>query len=256
MLRSGARADEKTAIMMAAKALYAKWYNAPPSPQGEARSTNPATLDQQKYAHYRAQQMLWDQSPWYNFAENILLPASVNPNLANLDNLAMAAAPFAAASAALNEKAPQAVPQTPGKETLKPSVGGGFEPTGRTSAPRYNAGPLSPIPESYVNRQYNIDMREAPPTSKTNAAGYPRNGPWFWRQMLRQFPELFSEDNVDAINKGRSPVVDDIWIKYHPTHQAFKSDSLVHHHVDQGAEAVGVPEKVHRKWSGHLHPGG
>ncbi len=186
LLRSGAAPDEKTAIMMAAKALYAKWYNAPPSPQGEARSTNPATLDQQKYAHYRAQQMLWDQSPWYNFAENILLPASVNPNPANLDNLAMAAAPFAAASAALNEKAPQAVPQTPGGETLKPSVAGGFQSTGRPPIVRPAAGPSSSIPDSYVVRKYKISMADAPASSGTNAAGYPRNSRWFWRQSLKQ----------------------------------------------------------------------
>jgi HNH/Endo VII superfamily nuclease toxin with a HHH motif len=97
-------------------------------------------------------------------------------------------------------------------------------------------------------------MTNAPGKAK-NAAGFPRNGPWFWRQMLKNNPEMFSDANKAAIRAGKSPVVDDTWINYNPTHQSFTGDKLIHHHIDQGPIASGLPETIHQGWHGELHPG-
>jgi len=50
------------------------------------------------------------------------------------------------------------------------------------------------LPNAYVNTKRVIDMARAP-GKVTNAAGWPRNGPWFWRQMLKEYPEMFSSTN-------------------------------------------------------------
>ncbi len=112
----------------------------------------------------------------------------------------------------------------------------------------------SAIPDSYVDKKHVIDMREAPASSATNAAGFPRNGRWFWRQNLKQNPDLFSDANKLRIKQGKAPVVDDAWVKANPTHESFKGEKLIHHHIDQGANASGLPEKLHQKWDGPLHP--
>jgi len=96
-----------------------------------------------------------------------------------------------------------------------------------------------------------IDMSSAP--GRTNAAGHPRNGPWFWRKMLEQHPEMFSKENVASIRRNRSPVVDGKWVEYNPTHADYKGGKLIHHHIDQGKMATGIPETAHRKYFKNLH---
>ena len=115
--------------------------------------------------------------------------------------------------------------------------------------------------EEYYKYSPRIDMTDASGT-RTNAAGHPRNGPWFWRKMLERYPEYFSESNKATIRAGRAPTVDQTWIDANPSHShhaEYMGDRLIHHHVDQGAEAVGIPEKVHRSRFSDLHtenPGG
>lgn len=85
-------------------------------------------------------------------------------------------------------------------------------------------------------------MDNAPAGSKVNAAGHALNGPWFWRQMLDKHPEMFSEENRIAIKGSRSPKVDDQWIKFNSSHSEYKHGKLIHHHIDQGNTATGIPE--------------
>lgn len=100
-----------------------------------------------------------------------------------------------------------------------------------------------------------INMDNAPAGSKVNAAGYARNGPWFWRQMLDQHPEMFSDENKVKIRRGTpAPTIDDQWIKYNSTHAEYKDGKLVHHHIDQGNMATGIPERAHLKYNKDLHP--
>ena len=97
-------------------------------------------------------------------------------------------------------------------------------------------------------------MSNAPVRGKLTSLGHVRNGPWFWNKMLEKYPEFFSPDNIALIKLGKSPYVDDVWLKYNPTQISYKGDKLIHHHVEQGAKATGVPEKLHRGMFDLLHP--
>ncbi len=108
-------------------------------------------------------------------------------------------------------------------------------------------------PKDLYKNAARIDMTNAPATSKPNAAGHPRNGPWFWREMLKQHPEMFDAENVTRIRQGLSPEANAKWIEFNPNHAAYKGNKLIHHHIDQGNMAAGIPEKAHQKFHKELH---
>ena len=112
---------------------------------------------------------------------------------------------------------------------------------------------FSRIPDSYLSSKFSVDMRPGP-MSRTNAAGFPRSSSWFWRQMLSKYPRLFSVSNRAAILKDRAPIVDAQWIRDNPTHAGYKGNKLIHHHLNQGHRAAGLPERIHRRYHGTLHP--
>jgi len=85
----------------------------------------------------------------------------------------------------------------------------------------------SPLPESYINRNHTVNMSRAPRNSGVNAAGHPRNGPWFWLQLLSQHPELFDATNAARVRARRSPVVNAQWSRHNPTHVGFDGDKLI-----------------------------
>lgn len=104
-----------------------------------------------------------------------------------------------------------------------------------------------------------VDMTKAPAGSGTNAAGYPRNGRWFWKEMLAQHPEMFDKGNAVRIMANSAPVVNETWVKYNPAHAEYMGDKLIHHHINQGKMATGIPQTAHRTLSSVLHsqnPGG
>jgi RHS repeat-associated protein len=109
------------------------------------------------------------------------------------------------------------------------------------------------VPESYMNPKLVVDMRKAPGGQRT-AKGHPRNGPWFWNEMLRDNPDLFSEANRALIHQKRSPFIDETWLNHFPQHSSFNRQKLVHHHIDQGPIATPLPENIHQAWSSDLHP--
>ena len=73
--------------------------------------------------------------------------------------------------------------------------------------------------------------------------------------MLKQYPMLFSEENKNRITKERrAPIIDATWLKWHSNHAVYKKDKLIHHHVEQGPWAVGIPQQVHRDFYPEVHP--
>lgn len=114
---------------------------------------------------------------------------------------------------------------------------------------------LQDLRQQYVNPRLNVDMRRAPPGSRNNAAGYPRNGPWFFKQLLAKFPEAFSDANKRRINgrKPRCPKVDQQWLDF-VQRQGKRGQKLVHHHLNQGPIATPLPENVHKDNHKLLHP--
>ena len=119
----------------------------------------------------------------------------------------------------------------------------------------FRPGSCSELPESYYSRTV-VDMRNAPPGSLKNAAGFPTNAPWFWKKVLARHPEYFSPKNVQKISASnpKSPTIDYQWIKHHPTHASFMNSKLIHHHIGQGAYSVAIPEPIHYSWRAVLHP--
>ncbi len=113
---------------------------------------------------------------------------------------------------------------------------------------------VDPSVEKFYKDAPKINMNNAPAGSSTNAAGYKRNGPWFWREMLKNHPEMFDADNVAAIKQGRAPIVNDKWVQYNPTHLKYKGIKLQHHHIKQGNMAAGIPKKVHYDYFKEIHP--
>lgn len=108
------------------------------------------------------------------------------------------------------------------------------------------------VAESFISRHM-IDMNNAPPSSVKTSLGFNRNGPWFWRELLKKNGEMFSEANKRLIRQGKSPIVDDEWLKFNPQHGEYLGDKLIHHHIDQGRFASGLPERLHRQLFPWLH---
>jgi hypothetical protein len=107
---------------------------------------------------------------------------------------------------------------------------------------------------AFILLDYAIDMSDLPGTVKT-ATGFPRDARQFWNQLLNRYHFLFSRQNEDRILKERrAPIVDDTWIKYHVCQRSYKGDTLIHHHVEQGPWAVGLPQKIHRDYYPEVHP--
>ncbi|MBK9459876.1 MAG: hypothetical protein IPN94_10695 [Sphingobacteriales bacterium] len=53
-----------------------------------------------------------------------------------------------------------------------------------------------------------VDMTNAPGNNK-NAAGVPRNNRWFFNQLLKEHPEMFSPENIQRIKDGLAPLIDE-----------------------------------------------
>lgn len=98
-----------------------------------------------------------------------------------------------------------------------------------------------------------IDMNGAPPSSPKNAQGFSRNKDYFWKQLLSDHPEYFSQENVKLINDNFSPWVDEVWTKNFPTDAEYTGTRLVHHHVEGKNMAVGISEKMHWNNYSELH---
>ena len=97
-----------------------------------------------------------------------------------------------------------------------------------------------------------VDMSKANGSSVT-VKGFPRDNRYFWNQLLKTHPEMFSKKNIELIKAKRAPIVDEQWISYNKMHANYKGNKLVHHHVEQGRFAVPLPESVHRKFTSQLH---
>ncbi|CAO5682712.1 MAG: hypothetical protein HEEMFOPI_01761 [Holosporales bacterium] len=91
-----------------------------------------------------------------------------------------------------------------------------------------------------------IDMTGMKPVNGTTKLGYPRNAQGFWEKWMETYPGKLSDENLGAIGKREAPVVDSDWIKHFPEHKKFLGENIEHHHLDHGAIAYPLPEKLHR----------
>jgi hypothetical protein len=105
----------------------------------------------------------------------------------------------------------------------------------------------------FMRPEDRIDMRNAPKNSPVNAEGYQRNSKWYFSELLKKRPEVFSSDNKKLIEQGLSPIVDKQWLKFHREHASYEGDFLRHHHIDRGPIAVAIPRRFHEIFHSMLH---
>jgi hypothetical protein len=77
-----------------------------------------------------------------------------------------------------------------------------------------------------------------------------RNARQFWSQWSDAYPETLSGANVARIQMGQSPIVDDTWISEFPEHADYSGETLIHHHLDYGPDAIPLPGSVHSQQPG------
>jgi len=81
--------------------------------------------------------------------------------------------------------------------------------------------------------------------SKTST-GYLRNSKIYWTRYAEKYRSDLSSNNLMLIKQNKSPIVDDTWIKAHPSHKSFRGDVLEHHHLHHNGETVPLPVTLHR----------
>ena len=86
--------------------------------------------------------------------------------------------------------------------------------------------------------------------SGTNAAGWERSASKHFDELLDKHPEFFSEANVERIENGLVPIVDEDFIKYFPQYNDCMGDKLIHHHIGGGGQAAAVPQSLHKGFGG------
>lgn len=91
-----------------------------------------------------------------------------------------------------------------------------------------------------------IDMSGFKPIQGYTAKGAPRNAPKFWQSWKERYPDTLSSKNKVYISRQKSPKVDSEWLKHFPEHKKFIGQTLEHHHLDHGVNAIPLPEKLHR----------
>ncbi|MGQ4401304.1 DUF4157 domain-containing protein [Streptomyces hayashii] len=157
-------------------------------------------------------------------------------------------APGSVAGPALEQAAEAAAHEAvlPGRTPLKVA---GAAASGVMRQPDTNSPlrlPAEVVEMPWVGKGENVESSQL---------GYLRDSRLFWQRWRDHYGGggALSPSNLEAIAKGRSPIVDDVWVSRYPQHAAYKGQILEHHHVGQGSLASPVPHDLHAAHS-VLHP--
>jgi len=77
-------------------------------------------------------------------------------------------------------------------------------------------------------------------------AGGIRNSRQFWTQWSSTYDYTLSPANQALIANRTSPIVDSTWIQTFPEHVPYLDETLIHHHLDYGPQAIPLPDSIHR----------
>nr|WP_282958540.1 pre-toxin TG domain-containing protein [Metabacillus idriensis] len=86
--------------------------------------------------------------------------------------------------------------------------------------------------------------------SGANAAGWERNAAKHFNQLLDQIPEAWSDTNIERIENGLVPIVDERFVEHFDQYKECIGDKLIHHHIGGGGQAAAVPSSLHRGFGG------
>jgi len=107
---------------------------------------------------------------------------------------------------------------------------------------------------SKLEAKYTADPRltvEMPYVGKgqknTNSEGWLRDKDFYWKEMLEKYPEAFNRSNRQKIELGFAPTNNPTFRKHFPQYdlKELYNDTLIHHHIGGGGQAVAVPSKLH-----------
>ena len=85
-------------------------------------------------------------------------------------------------------------------------------------------------------------------SGKATANGGIRNARQFWQAWADQYGSTLSPENMARIQARtpQSPIVDEQWLQSFPEHSAYDGETLIHHHLDYGPNAIPLPDSAHR----------
>ncbi len=86
--------------------------------------------------------------------------------------------------------------------------------------------------------------------SNTTRTGVKRNNPADWRQTRDSWDEggygdILSDTNRGRIAKGKTPVVDDAWVRQFPGDDTLMGEKIPMHHIGGGPITVPLPSSRH-----------
>ena len=120
------------------------------------------------------------------------------------------------------------------------------------SGPEYSS-PIDPNFPGRPDPQKSIDTTTFPSGTPTANGGI-RDNKQFWKEWLKLNPDTISSSNRHKIEVLElSPKIDNQWIQHYPDHAPYKGETIIHHHVDQGAHAIPVPQGTHIGSGGPFH---
>ncbi|MEK3963442.1 hypothetical protein [Paenibacillus sp. FSL H7-0323] len=109
---------------------------------------------------------------------------------------------------------------------------------------KYAADPKLTVEMPYVGKGKN----------GTNSEGWLRDKDYYWKEVMEKYPESISKANKQKIELGFSPINDKQFREHFPQFniKELNNDTLIHHHIGGGGQAVAVPSKLH-PGSGGIH---
>lgn len=83
-------------------------------------------------------------------------------------------------------------------------------------------------------------------STKKNKCNWLRDHKYFFDKLLEDHPELFSDENVWAIQEGETPMCDSTFVKYFPEYEPMIGEKLKHHHIGEDGQAIALPASLHK----------
>lgn len=83
-----------------------------------------------------------------------------------------------------------------------------------------------------------------------NSCGWKEDKNHYFKELLNKHPEYFSTKNKERIESNLSPKVDKQYVSFFPEYEEFIGDTIIHHHIGQDGQAVGIPSSLHKGYGG------
>ena len=79
-----------------------------------------------------------------------------------------------------------------------------------------------------------------------NSCGWKADKNYYFKELFKKHPEYFSTKNEQDIKRTISPKIDKQFVNFFPEYEEFIGDTIIHHHIGQDGQAVGIPASLHR----------